>query len=98
MCSGRLMLSARLTSGSHPLTPTLLHRMAQQSVSLTLDPRLSVYVRDGSTNTAVEGASVGGVQTNAQGIPILNRAAGEYILKATRQDSLRSNAITLFVG
>jgi hypothetical protein len=62
----------------------------------------TVLVTDGSTGQPIEGATVGpvnntaGVTTNAQGEATLSFAhPGKYRVKASRSDSLRSNALVL---
>jgi hypothetical protein len=57
-----------------------------------------VAVRDGQDGTPVQGAVVGGEKTNAKGIATLRfTARGVKRLKATRDDSLRSNQLRVQV-
>ena len=55
-------------------------------------------VTDGMNNTPIEGASIGGATTDANGKATISfTRSGEHTLKATRSDSLRSNAVDTIV-
>jgi hypothetical protein len=56
-----------------------------------------VHVRDGTTDAAIEGALVREVQTNALGMALLNLGPGRYNFEAMKDDSLRSNSVTIVV-
>ncbi|KZS90432.1 hypothetical protein SISNIDRAFT_457581 [Sistotremastrum niveocremeum HHB9708] len=57
-----------------------------------------VTVIDGTTGVAIEGASIGGVLTDANGHASLTfGTVGLKKLKATRSDSIRSNAVEILV-
>ncbi|MCJ1390283.1 hypothetical protein MMC18_003141 [Xylographa bjoerkii] len=59
---------------------------------------LTVTVTDGTTGVVVPGAEIDGVVTNAAGMATLTFAhVGVFRFKATRSDSLRSNALTVAV-
>ncbi len=60
--------------------------------------QIAVKVTDGQDGSAVSGASVGGVNTGADGTATLSlNQSGTFRLKATRADSLRSNALDVCV-
>jgi len=59
---------------------------------------LTVTVTDGMTGVVVPGAEIDGVATNAAGMATLKFAkVGVFQFKATRSDSLRSNALIVAV-
>jgi len=59
---------------------------------------LTVTVTDGMTGVVVPGATIDGVVTNAAGMATLTfKKVGVFELKATRSDSLRSNALIVAV-
>ncbi|KAL9016959.1 MAG: hypothetical protein Q9185_005698 [Variospora sp. 1 TL-2023] len=58
-----------------------------------------VTVTDGSTGEAIEGAVINGVTTDANGkATVTFLATGAFEYKATRDDSLRSNALRIVVA
>ena len=58
----------------------------------------TVRVVDGTTGTPVQGASVDGVRTDANGDAVLVFAKrGVFTYKATMAESLRSNALVVVV-
>jgi len=58
----------------------------------------NVTVIDGSTSVPISGAAVGGATTNAAGqATITLHKRGQHVLKATRDDSIRSNGLTVEV-
>ncbi|KAI9887439.1 MAG: hypothetical protein M1823_000776 [Watsoniomyces obsoletus] len=58
----------------------------------------TVTVTNGQDGTPIEGATVGGQTTDANGQATLTFShPGKYVLKAERSDSIRSNAITVHV-
>lgn len=59
---------------------------------------ITVTVIDGSTNDPIEGASIGGQLTNADGHATLTFGTdGVHNLKAERADSIRSNTLKVIV-
>jgi hypothetical protein len=72
-------------------------KLAGPSAASTGAP-VTVEVTDGGDGSPQAGATVGGAQTGADGKATLSFAdAGVYRLKAERDDSVRSNTITLCV-
>jgi hypothetical protein len=64
----------------------------------TSGQKFKVKVVDGQDNKPVAGAKVGVATTNAQGIATTSfRGAGRAVLKATKADSIRSNALIVKV-
>lgn len=60
--------------------------------------RKEITVTDGSTGAAIQGAVIGGVTTDADGKATLTfPKTGAFQFKATRADSLRSNAVRVIV-
>lgn len=58
-----------------------------------------IYVRDGNSGAAIQGASIGSAVTNANGVAEISfTAPGTYVSKATKPDAIRSNAVTLVVS
>lgn len=59
----------------------------------------TVTVTDGSTGTAVQGAVIDGVTTDANGKAVLTfPKRGVFTYKATKADAIRSNALVVLVG
>lgn len=58
-----------------------------------------VTVTDGSTGAPIQGAGIDGVSTGADGKATLTfPKAGAFEYKATRDDSIRSNALRVVVA
>ncbi len=69
-----------------------------QSGPLKTNTPFTVTVTDGQDGTPVEGATVGGQTTDANGqARITFSRRGKYQLKAERSDSIRSNAISVHI-
>jgi hypothetical protein len=66
--------------------------------SATSGQKFKVKVVDGQNNQPVAGAKIGVAKTNAQGVATTSfRGAGRAVLKATKADSIRSNALIVKV-
>src|SRR2546423_145425 len=64
----------------------------------TSGKKFKVKVVDGQNNQPVAGAKIGVAKTNAQGVATTSfRGAGRAVLKATKADSIRSNALIVKV-
>lgn len=73
-------------------------KVEPEDALVTVGESLTVTVTDGMTGVVVPGAEIDGVTTNAAGMATLKfTKVGVFRFKATRSDSLRSNALTVAV-
>ena len=72
--------------------------MEPQTALVKAGESLTVTVTDGVTGVVVPGATIDGVVTDAAGMATLTfDTVGAFEFKATRSDSLRSNALAVAV-